>query len=142
MKLVYYHGLYLGQIEQVFLAYNKAKIFHHLELLVSNEQLAMHTPAMKTSTSIASNNENGQEMEASEIIHAPEVPTEGLAWIDDTSPKYKVVCIDGLALVNAIPTTERIKACNDFAQVFVDQLSNMAGNSDEVRLVFDTHIYI
>ena len=42
----------------VFLAYDKAKILHHLELLFSNEQLAMHTPAMKTSTSIASNNEN------------------------------------------------------------------------------------
>ena len=42
----------------VFLAYDKAKILHHLELLVSNEQLVMHTPAMKTSTSIASNDEN------------------------------------------------------------------------------------
>ena len=42
----------------VFLVYDKAKILHHIELLVSNEQLAMHTPAMKTSTSIASNDEN------------------------------------------------------------------------------------
>ena len=42
----------------VFLAYDKVKILHHLELLVSNEQLVMHTTAMKTSTSIASNNEN------------------------------------------------------------------------------------
>ena len=41
----------------VFLAYDKAKILHHLEPLFSNEQLAMHTPAMKTSKSIASNNE-------------------------------------------------------------------------------------
>ena len=39
-------------------AYDKAKILNHLELFVSNEQLAMHTPVMKTSTSIASNNEN------------------------------------------------------------------------------------
>ena len=43
---------------RVFLAYDNVKILHHLELLVSNEQLVMHTPAMKTSTSIASNNEN------------------------------------------------------------------------------------
>ena len=46
----------------VLLAYDKAKIPHHLEFLVRNEQLVMHTPAMETFTSIASNNENGQEM--------------------------------------------------------------------------------
>ena len=30
--------------------------------------------------------------------------------------------------------------CKDFAQVFLDQLSNMAGDYDEVRLVFDRYI--
>ena len=30
----------------LLLAYDKAKILHHLELLVSNEQLVTHTPAM------------------------------------------------------------------------------------------------
>ena len=60
------------------MAYDKAKILHHLELLVSNEQLAMHTSAMKTSASIASNNENGHEMESSESTHAPDVTREGL----------------------------------------------------------------
>ena len=59
--------------------YDKAKILHHLELLVRNEPLVMHTPAMKTSTSIASNNENGQDMEASKITHSPYVTREGLA---------------------------------------------------------------
>ena len=59
----------------VLLAYDKAKILHHLELLGSNEQLVTHTPAMETSTSVASNNENGQEMEASEI--SPDVAIEG-----------------------------------------------------------------
>ncbi len=34
------------------LAYDKAKILHHLELLVSNEQQVRHTPAMETSTSV------------------------------------------------------------------------------------------
>ena len=43
-----------------------------------------------------------------------------------------------MALVNAIHMTERIKICNDFAQVFLDQLSNMAGDSDEVGI---RHIY-
>ena len=51
-----------------------------------------------------------------------------------------MIIIDGMALVNAIPKTERIKICNDFAQVFLDQLSNLAGDSDEVRLVFDMYI--
>ena len=40
----------------VLLAYDKAKILHHLEFLIGNEQLVMHTPAMETSTSIASIN--------------------------------------------------------------------------------------
>ena len=44
-----------------------------------------------------------------------------------------------MALLNAIPKTERIKIGNDFAQVFLDQLSNMAGNSDDVGI---RHIYI
>ena len=122
------------------LAYDKAKILHHLELLVSTEQLIMHSPAMNTSTSIASNKENGQVNEASEITHAPDVTREGLTWINDTSPKYKVIIINGTAIVNAIPKTEIIKTCNDFAQVFLDQLSKMAGDSDEVRLVFDRYI--
>ena len=54
-------------------------------------------------------------MEASEITHSPDVTREGLAWINDTSPKYKVILIDGMALVNAIPKTEIIKTCNDIA---------------------------
>ena len=120
------------------MAYDNAKILHHLELLVSNEQLVTHIPARETSTSVASNNENGQEMEASEI--SPDVAIEGLAGLNDTSPKYKVIIIDGMALVNAIPKTERIKTCKDFAQSFLDHLSNMADEYDEVRLVFDRYI--
>ena len=95
------------------MAYDKAKILHHLELLVSNEQLVTHTPAMETSTSVACNKENGQEMEASKI--SPDVAIEGLAGLNDTSPKYKVIIIDGMALVNGLPKTERIKTCKDFA---------------------------
>ncbi len=50
--------------------------------------------------------------------------------------------IDGMALVNAIPKTERIKICSDFAQVFLAQLSDMAGDSDEVKLAFNIILYI
>ena len=118
------------------LAYDKAKILHHLELLVSNEQQVRHTPAIETSTRVTSDNENGQEIEASEIAHAPDVTREGLAGLNDTSPKYKVIIIDGIALVNAIPNTERIKI---LVKVFLDQLSNMASDYDEVWLVFDRY---
>ena len=53
-----------------------------------------------------------------------------------------MIIIDGMTLVNAIPKTEIIKICNDFAQVFLDQLSNMAGESYEVRLVFDIYQHL
>ena len=62
---------------------------------------------METSTSIASNNENSQEMESSEIAHAP----EGLPGLNDTSPKYKAIIIDGMAIVNATSMTEIITTC-------------------------------
>ena len=57
-------------------------------------------------------------------------------------PRYKVILIDGMVLVNAIPKIEIIKTGKDFAQVFRDQLSNMAGDYDEGRLVFDRYINI
>ena len=49
-----------------------------------------------------------------------------------------MIIIDGMTFVNAIPKTERIKIYNDFAQVFIDQLGNMAGDSDEIGI---RHIY-
>ncbi len=78
------------------LAYDKAKMLHHLELLVNNEQLVVHTPALETSTTKACDNNNVQEMAASE---------------------------------NTIHKTDQIKTCNDFTEVFLDQLINMADNT-------------
>ena len=40
-----------------------------------------------------------------------------------------------MAIVNAILKTEIIKPYNAFGQVFLDQLSNMAGDYDEVKLI-------
>ena len=128
----------------------------------------MHTPAMETSTSIASNNwsctlqqwkhprvlplttghahssngniheyylynENCQETETSYITHAPDLTRKSLTGINETSPKYKVVIIDGIAIVNAIHRSEIINTSNDFGHFFLDQLSN------EVKLV-STHL--
>ena len=95
----------------------------------------MHTPAMETSTSSVSNNENGQEMEASEIIHVPDLTRKWLTGVNDTSTKYKEIIIHVMAIVNAIPKTGIIKTCNDFAQVFLYQLSHMAGDYGEVKFV-------
>ena len=77
-------------------------------------------------------------MEASEIT--PDVAIEGLAGLNDTSSKYKVIIIDGMAFDNAIPKTERIKTCKYVAQVFLDQLSNMADEHDEVTLVLERYM--
>ena len=41
-----------------------------------------------------------------------------------------------MTIVDAIPKTEIIKTCNDFAQVFIDQLY-MAGDYDEVKLLVE-----
>ena len=60
--------------------------------------------------------ENGQDVLATEITHAPDLTRNGLIGINDTSPKYKVTIVDGMGIVNAI-------------------LSNMAGDYDEVKLV-------
>ena len=47
-------------------------------------------------------------MGASEITHAPDITRKGLTGINDTSPKYKVIIIDGMEIANAIPETENI----------------------------------
>ena len=85
----------------------------------------MRTPVMETSMSIASNNENDQE-----ITPSPDLSMNCLTGIIDTSPKYKVISIAGMPIVNAIRKAEIIKTSNDFAQVFLDQLSNMADDYD------------
>ena len=105
------------------------------QLLANNEQLVTHIPAKESATTNTSDNENVQEMEASEVTYAPDIVES-----DDSLPKYKVIIIDGMALVNTISKTDHIKTCSDFAQVFLDHLSNIATNYDEVRLVFDRYL--
>jgi len=70
------------------LVYDKAKILHHLELLVNNEQLVVHTPATETfTTNACDDNNNVHEMEASEITYASEVAAEAVSGSDGTLPK-------------------------------------------------------
>ena len=67
---------------------------------------------------IASNNENGQEMEANGITHAPELIRKCLTVINYTLPKYKMIIIDSMSIVNVIPMTQIIKT-----QLFCTSLS-------------------
>ncbi len=97
----------------VLLAYDKAKILHHIELLVSNEQLGMHTPAMETSTSIPSNNENGQEMEASGINHGPDLTGK---WLLTYFTLVGVVSSD---VSRSSCTTSFTPCCSIFSQSYV-----------------------
>ena len=41
---------------------------------------------------------------------------------------YKVIIIDGMALVNSITKTEDIKTCRDFAMVFINGLAKITEN--------------
>ena len=52
----------------------------------------------------------------------------------------KVVIIDGMAVVNSVVKTDKIKTCADFADSFLSIICNMVNGFDEVRLVFDKYI--
>ena len=107
---------------------------------MNNEHTDTHTPVNEASGNNTSNNESFNEMETPEIVCTSNVLLQAQAGGGSNLPKYKVLIIDGMALVNAIPKTDQIKTCNDFAKIFLDQLSNMANNYDEVRLVFDRYL--
>ena len=53
---------------------------------------------------------------------------------------YRVVIIDGMAVVNLVIKTNQMKTCQDFANSFLSIICNMAANYDEVRLVFDRYM--
>ena len=53
---------------------------------------------------------------------------------------YRVVIIDGMAVVNSVIKTDRMKTCQDFAGSFLAIICKMAANYDEVRLVFDRYM--
>lgn len=53
---------------------------------------------------------------------------------------YRVVIIDGMAVVNSVIKTDRMKTCQDFADSFLAIICKMAANYDEVRLVFDRYM--
>ena len=56
------------------------------------------------------------------------------------SSSYRVIIIDGMAVVNTVTKTEQMKTCQNFADAFLQIISNMTAQYDEVRLVFDRYI--
>ena len=61
--------------------------------------------------------------------------------MDTNQPSaYRVVIIDGMAVVNSVIKTDQMKTCQDFAESFLAIICNMAANYDEVRLVFDRYM--
>jgi len=45
-----------------------------------------------------------------------------------------------MALVNSLSKTDQMKTCNDFAQAFIERVSTISANYDQVRLVFDQYV--
>ena len=56
------------------------------------------------------------------------------------SSSYRLIIIDGMAVVNSVTKTEQMKTCQNFADVFLQIICNMAAQHDKVRLVFDQYI--
>jgi len=61
--------------------------------------------------------------------------------VDTNQPSaYRIVIIDGMAVINSVTKTDQMKTCQDFAESFLAIICNMAANYDEVRLVFDRYM--
>jgi len=45
-----------------------------------------------------------------------------------------------MALVNSVSKTDQMKTCDDFAQAFIERMSTISANYDEVTVVFDKYI--
>ena len=55
--------------------------------------------------------------------------------------QHKVIILDGMAIVNALPTelVKKAKTCADLADLFLNQLVGICHSYNEVRLVFDRY---
>ena len=61
-----------------------------------------------------------------------------------TPPVKKVVILDGMAIVNALPKDKdlqfEVKTCKDLAELFVLQVVSRCSGYDDVRLIFDRYV--
>ena len=153
----------------LLLAYDKAKILHHLEHLTDHEEPDVDDPAgediltedlggheVETATLSDAAGHAGEQtndpstehniflcqhlQELSQSDQNPGTSTGSVLNENKTTSCQRVIIIDGMALVNGISKTEQMKTCRDFAQSFIERLENIAVHYDEVRLVFDRYI--
>ena len=110
----------------LLLANDKASILHHLEKLDTIE--------LNDSQFVDEINNLG--------VHDPTTENRFVdvrSNMNNDSP-FRVLIIDGMALVNSIPKKPKIKTCLDFADEFIEILCSMTEGYNEVRLVFDRYV--
>ena len=110
----------------LLLAYDKAKVFNHLEALIKDGERVLQ------------GGENGAPVEGRSLA-AELQNTEIEGCIEGDQESYKVLLIDAMALVNSINKTDQIIYCSDFANAFIEKLINISIGYNEVRLVFDQY---
>ena len=76
----------------------------------------------------------------------PPVETSSNSLIEDVVSISKVIILDGMAVVNALPedskdTVSVIRTCDDLAELFIAQLGSICSEYNEVRLMFDRYIH-
>ncbi|KAK6182328.1 hypothetical protein SNE40_010039 [Patella caerulea] len=113
----------------LLLAYDKASILHHLEKLNSNAEQAKADRNKRTESEPSGNHS----------VHVPLQVEQADVEINQPSA-YRVIIIDGMAVVNSVTKTDQMKTCQDFADSFLAIVCNIATNNDEVRLVFDRYM--
>ena len=52
----------------------------------------------------------------------------------------RILIIDGMAVVNSVVKTEKMKTCADFAELFILIISSMAKDYHKVGVVFDRYL--
>ena len=55
-------------------------------------------------------------------------------------PAYRVLIINGMAVVNSVIKNEKIKTCLNFLESFLAMICKITANYDEIRLVFDRYV--
>ena len=119
----------------LLLAYDKASILHLLEKLGTTQEVQADR-----------NGATGTELSDNQVMQVPlqvadtAVEHTHVDPAGESSSSYRVIIIDGMAVVNSVTKTEQTKTCQNFADAFLQIICNMAAQYDEVRLVFDQYI--
>jgi len=118
----------------LLLAYDKASILHQLEKLDRTAEQSR----------IERNESTGTDSPDDQRTHLPQdvarIALKPSHILEPPSVTYRVIIVDGMALVNSVSKSDRMKTCQDFAESFLAIMCNIAEQYDEVRLVFDRYL--